>query len=318
MNKNRILHTLATVVCVVCISSATAQTKIVFMPQWTAQAQFTGYYVALSKGFYKEVGLDVTIKHPSLSKPLTEYLVSDQSQFVTLQLLTAMKEIDRGHKLVNVLQTSQQSGAIIVSHTPLSGLESLRGMRVGHWKVGFNELPLAIDKRYHLDIQWIPFLSHINLYISGAIDATLAMTYNEFIQLELAGQRIKKNQLLSFSDIGYNIPEDGLYCSEAFYKKNKVAVENFAKASRRGWEWAIAHPEEALDIVMLTIRQTGIVSNMVIQKRMMEACFELMKDKKTGKRTYMLNPQSLKSANSILRETGFIKSDIPYQKITRQ
>ena len=29
-----------------------AQTKFVFTPQWTAQAQFAGFYVADAKGFY--------------------------------------------------------------------------------------------------------------------------------------------------------------------------------------------------------------------------------------------------------------------------
>ncbi len=318
MIKNRFTHFLAVIACVLCMSTAKAQTKLVFTPQWSAQAQFTGYYVALSKGFYQEAGLDVTIKHPSLSKPVAEYLSSGQSQIVTLQLLTAMKEIDKGLELVNVLQTSQQNGAVIVSHKPLAGMESLRGKKVGHWKVGFSELPMAIDKRYNLDIQWVPFLSHINLYISGAIDATLVMSYNEYIQLELAGQRIKKNQILYMKDIGYNIPEDGLYCTAEYYKTHKTAIDNFAKATQKGWEWAIDHPEEALDIVMLTIRQSGAVSNMIIQKRMMEACFELMKDKKSGKRTYQLSPQAVKTANSLLRETGFIKRDITYQQLRRQ
>jgi NitT/TauT family transport system substrate-binding protein len=30
--------------------------------KWVPQAQFAGYYVAQEKGFYKEEGLDVTIK----------------------------------------------------------------------------------------------------------------------------------------------------------------------------------------------------------------------------------------------------------------
>ena len=36
-----------------------AQERLVFTPQWTAQAQFAGYYVAQEMGFYKEAGLDV-------------------------------------------------------------------------------------------------------------------------------------------------------------------------------------------------------------------------------------------------------------------
>ena len=51
-----------------CSTGITKAQKLVFTPQWTAQAQFVGYYVASSKGFYQEAGLDVTIKHPSASK----------------------------------------------------------------------------------------------------------------------------------------------------------------------------------------------------------------------------------------------------------
>ena len=40
---------------------------IVFIPQWTAQAQFAGYYVAEAKGFYREAGVKVRIEHPSLT-----------------------------------------------------------------------------------------------------------------------------------------------------------------------------------------------------------------------------------------------------------
>ena len=39
--------------------------------KWVTQAQFAGYYVAKDKGFYKEAGLDVTIKPggPDIAPP---------------------------------------------------------------------------------------------------------------------------------------------------------------------------------------------------------------------------------------------------------
>ncbi len=305
------------VLAALCTGIATAQTKVSLTLQWSAQAQFTGYYVAQAKGFYREAGLDVSITHPSTSKSSVEYLRSGQCQFATMQLLMAMKEIGKGLKIINVLQTSQQNGAVIVSREPLKGLHSLRGKKIGHWKAGYSELPMAIDKHYKLDIEWIPFLSHINLYISGAIDASLVMIYNEYIQLEMAGQRIKDNQRLYLRNIGYNIPEDGLYVTEDYYHKNKELVEKFAKATQRGWEWAIANPEEALDIVMQTLREEGNASNVVMQQRMMNECFELMKDSK-GQRTYTLDPRALTVANRLLVETGFIKKNISYKQITGQ
>ena len=36
-----------------------ALTRVTFAPQWNAQAQFAGYFVAKEKGFYKAEGLDV-------------------------------------------------------------------------------------------------------------------------------------------------------------------------------------------------------------------------------------------------------------------
>ena len=215
-----------------CSTGITKAQKLVFTPQWTAQAQFVGYYVASSKGFYQEAGLDVTIKHPSASKASSDYLLEGDSQFATLNLVTAMTLIDKGAKLVNILQVSQQNNLMIVSHTPLKGMESLRGKKVGHWRAGFSELPMAMDKKYALGIEWIPFLSHINLFISKAIDATLAMSYNEFFQLKMAGQRIKDNQVLYMRDIGYNVPEEGVYVTADFYRKNKDVVMKFAEASR--------------------------------------------------------------------------------------
>ena len=112
------------------ISIANAQQKLVFTPQWTAQAQFVGFYVASSMGFYQEAGLDVVIRHPAASKPSINYLTEGESQFITLNLVTAMTFIDNGIPLVNVLQMSQQNNLMIVSHTPLNGVESLRGKKV--------------------------------------------------------------------------------------------------------------------------------------------------------------------------------------------
>ena len=59
----------------------------------------------------------------------------------------------------------------------------------------------------------------------------------------MAGQRIKDEQLLYMRDIGYNVPEDGVYVTAEFYRKHKDLVTKFAEATRKGWEWAVEHPQ---------------------------------------------------------------------------
>jgi NitT/TauT family transport system substrate-binding protein len=294
-----------------------AQQKIVLSPQWTAQAQFAGYYVADAMGFYKKAGLNVIIEHTSVSNSCINRLRSGRSQYITLNLLSALKYVSEGMSLVNVMQSSQQNSLMIVSRYPLNGLESLRGKKIGHWKVGFSELAFSLDHQYKLNIQWIPFLSNINLYISGAIDATLAMNYNEFYQLKEAGLRPKKEQLLYFRDIGYNIPEDGLYVTREYYRTHRQEVEKFAQATRDGWEWAVNHPEETLDIVMQYTRQDGVATNMGAQRWMLSEIFKMLTDIKTGKRTYHLDEKAFEQANRILVENGIIQKSINYKQMTQ-
>lgn len=294
-----------------------AQTRLVFTPQWTAQAQFAGFYVADAKGFYKEAGLNVSIEHPSSSNPNINRLKMGQCQFITLHLVSAMKFIDEGIQLVNISQHFQQNTQMIVSHKPLKGIESLRGMKIGHWKSGFSELAFSMNNRYNLNIQWVPFISHINLYISNAIDATMAMSYNEYFQLKIAGQKIQKDQTLYFRDIGYNVPEDGVYTTASFYKSHKQEVEKFAEATRKGWEWAYNNPEETLDIVMMYCQANNVATNRVVQEWMLQECLKVLSNKNTGKRTYTLDPKGLDLANQLMTEGGVIKKNIPYQQITQ-
>ena len=37
-------------------------TKVTLQSKWVVQSQFAGYYAAQAKGYYKQAGLDVTIK----------------------------------------------------------------------------------------------------------------------------------------------------------------------------------------------------------------------------------------------------------------
>lgn len=314
MQKNHLI--IAFLMTVFAINSVCAQDELVLTPSWTAQAQFAGFYVADAMGFYKEAGLNVVIKHPSASNPGINRLKKGESQFVVFHLPSALEAISKGDSLVNVLQYFQQSALMVISRHPLKGFESLDGKRVGGYRTGLSLLPMAVGQKYKLNIEWIPFIEPNNLYISGAIDATLSMSYNEFYQFKMSGQRLSKDQLLYMRDIGYNLPEDGLYVTRAFYRKNKTQVEKFVQASRRGWEWAAAHPKETVDIVMLYVRQNGVSSDTAAQQWMLEECLRLLVNPKTGKRTYRLEPQILDQANRILCEGGILSHPVSYSQIT--
>lgn len=290
--------------------------RIVFTPQWTSQCQFAGYYVAQEKGYYADAGLEVEISQPSTSKPAVEYLKSGESQIITMQLAQALVEMGKGAPLVNILQTSQQSSLLLVSRDPIKGLADLRGKRIGRWKTNFAVVAQAVDRIDSLQIEWIPFIQNINLFISGAIDGTLATSYNEYYQLLFSGVKLTDKNVIRFSRLGYDIPEDGVYVTREFYQSHRDVAIRFAEASRKGWEWAAAHPEEALSIAVRYIRMQETGTNIVLQRLLLEETLRPLCDPESGQMTFRLRPEAVAETNELLLKGGLIEVPVTYRQLT--
>jgi NitT/TauT family transport system substrate-binding protein len=294
--------------------AAGAQERLVFTPQWTPQAQFAGYYVAYEKGFYREVGLDVDIVHPSSTEPAIARIITNKSQATTLQLCQAMEIIDNGVPVVNILQTSMNNALVIVSREDRDPLEQ-KGMRVGTWSVGFDQMAICLSLKEGLDYQWIHFTSCLNLFLTGAIDAAVAMSYNEYYQLLQAGVEMTDRNVYRFCDHGYNVQEDGVYMTREYYEKHRDQARRFAEASRRGWEWAAAHPEETLDIVMDYVNRNHIATNRVMQKLMLGEVLRLQVNRETGEREFRLRPDMVRLASSLMLENQLLFHEVTYDEL---
>jgi NitT/TauT family transport system substrate-binding protein len=288
---------------------------IVFTPQWTAQAQFAGYYVAEAKGFYREAGVNVKIKHPTSTQPAMSRLRNNQSQATTLQLCQAMEIVDDGIPLVNILQTSMNNAMVIVSARGRDPLKQ-KGAKVGIWSVGFGQLAICMSIKDHLDYQWILFAQNINLFLSGALDAMLAMSYNEYYQLVQAGYEVTDKNIYRFCDHGYNVQEDGVYMLRDYYEKHKDQARRFAQASRKGWEWAAQHPEEALDIVMEYVNKENIATSRVIQRLMLKEILRLQIDRESKKREFRLRPDMVRQASRLMVENNMLDREVTYEELT--
>jgi NitT/TauT family transport system substrate-binding protein len=310
------MKNLLSLLCLLCISSFSGYAqKITFSPQWSAQSQFAGYYAALEKGFYDEVGLDVSIVHPSNSYSSINMLKDGTTDFITCELIQAMMASDKGIRLVNLLQTTQHTTLVLISHEKnISKMSDLAGRRIGTWKVGFSEIPYIIDKEHKLGVEWVKFINPLNIYISRAIDATLGKSYNEGILFSMSG--ITPGSLLRFSEMGYDYPEDGLYVSEAFFKKNPDVCRKFAEASRKGWEWVRNNRKEAVDVVMKYVKEANVSTNIYVQKWMLEEVLEMQEDEKGEAPSYQLNANAFYWLNDVLLKHGYISKPVEYERLT--
>lgn len=294
--------------------------KLVFTPQWTPQTQFAGYYAALEKGFYKEAGLDVEIRHTSVNsiENPVDMLMSGKTDIIGQQLMQGIITRAQGNPLVNVMQITQASGLWCVAHRPIHDISDLNGMKIATWKVGFNEFCRMMEKKLDLQIEWVPFISGISLFVYGAVDATLCFSYNEYISLLLATGGIPEENILKFKDFGYVCPEDGLYTSEDYYRKNKFTVQKFVSATERGWTWCRTYKQEALDICMKYVREAGVITNLQHQKMMLDEYLSLMVNPATGHVDFApIEKKLFDTINDALVDVGSIDRAVDYDKFVK-
>jgi NitT/TauT family transport system substrate-binding protein len=90
------------------------KTEVSVQLKWLPQAQFMGYYVAKEKGFYDEVGLDVTIVSGGGDIGETTAVFTEQVDFGVTWVSNLIAANAGGMDLVQVAQVFQRSGLVLV------------------------------------------------------------------------------------------------------------------------------------------------------------------------------------------------------------
>ncbi len=90
------------------------QSEVSVQLKWLPQAQFMGYFVALDKGYYDEVGLDVTIIPGGGDIGETTAVYTGQVDFGVTWVSNLIAANAGGMDLVQVAQVFQRSGLVLV------------------------------------------------------------------------------------------------------------------------------------------------------------------------------------------------------------
>ncbi|MDA3944924.1 MAG: ABC transporter substrate-binding protein [Bacteroidetes bacterium] len=291
--------------------SLSAQQKpLVFSTHWLPQAQFAGYYMAQEKGYYKDAGLDVIIKHPPANLNALNYLQDGSADIVSLFLITALDARLHDFDLVNIAQMSEHSAVVFVSFAdgPVQTLKDFDNKKIGIWEGGFDESPKTMVKHHNLKVEWVPILSSVNLFLMKGIDLMTMMWYNEYNQLYLSGINPDELNTFSLSDYGFDIPEDGLYVKEATYQDRKVELQAFVEASLKGWQYANQNFDETIDIVLNKMRASKVSANEAHQRWMLSKILEFQGFSGNQEKKTQLMKVDFQKALEVLKENN---NDLP-------
>jgi NitT/TauT family transport system substrate-binding protein len=258
--------------------AAEAADKLTLQLKWVTQAQFAGYFVAKDKGFYDEVGLDVTIKPGGPDINPSQVIAGGGADVVVDWMPSALATREKGVPLVNIAQVFQKSGMMLIcrNDSGVTSPDKFAGKTLGVWFGGneypflnwMNKLGLKTDGSEG-GVKVLKQGFNVDPLLQKQADCISTMTYNEYWQVIDAGMKPDQLTTFKYEDQGVATLEDGLYTLEGTLKDPaKVeALAKFVKASMKGWDYAVANPDEAA-MITLENDETGAQTEKH-QKRMM-------------------------------------------------
>lgn len=241
--------------------TAQAQDALTLKLKWVPQAQFAGYYVAASKGYYAEENLNVEIDGGSTDVTPVQALVGGTADVVINWAADALASREKGIKITNIAQPFKNSALLLVCRKDM-GVASpadFKGKTLGVW-FGGNEYPFyAYMQKLGLPTQGgadgVEVLKqgfNVDPLLQKQAACVSAMTYNEYGQILDGGLKPEDLLVFNYRDEGVGMLEDGLYVLEdrladpAF----KDVLVRFVRASMKGWKDAVENPAEAAQIVV--------------------------------------------------------------------
>jgi NitT/TauT family transport system substrate-binding protein len=307
--SSRLLAAMLAVCGLTLSAGAIAADKVTVQLKWLPQSQFAGYYVAQAKGYYKDVGLDVTIKPGGPDISPVQVIAGNQADVVVNWMPDALAAREAGVPLVNIAQVFNQSG-LMLTCKKASGVASpkdLKGKTLGVW-YGGNEYPFLnwmakLGYKPDADIKILKQGFNVDPLLQNQAACISTMIYNEYWQVIDAG--VKESDLITFfyEKEGVASLEDGLYVLESKLKDPAFVARmgKFVKATLKGWNDAVKNPAESAKIVVAA--DTSGSASEKVQLRQMENVAKLITNAGTPKIGY-LEPAAFERTVKVLLAAG--------------
>lgn len=218
---------------------------------WLDQFQFAGYYMAKEKGFYKDSGLDVEIRKFKYKMSTVEEVTSGRATF-GVGRSGLIRSHSEGKKVVLLSAIFQSSPFVLIGleSSNINSVKDFVNKRLMLTQDAVESASIrAMIMSNGVDENKIIYKEHnfnFEELLDGRIDLYAGYTSNEPYILEKRGLSYK---IFSPKDEGFDFYSDILFTSQKEVQKKPSRVEDFKKASLKGWKYAFDNIDEAVKII---------------------------------------------------------------------
>ena len=236
-----------------------AATSVSLQLHWTHQFEFAGYYAALENGYYRDVGLEVTIRSGGPGVLSVESVVDGDAEFgvASSELLLARL---RGQPVVALAPIFQHSAAamLVTSASQIRTPQDMHGKRVEMGDLSSDAEVRAMLRSEGVSmsgITHIPSTFSTEALAQGRSDVMSAYVTNQPYQLQAKNIPMRLIKPLTY---GIDFYGDTLFTSETVASQQRPLVQDFLRASLKGWDYAFQNSEQMIDLIIEKYPNPGL------------------------------------------------------------
>lgn len=237
------------VLCTLGSAETRELTPVTLQLKWRHQFQFAGYYAAIAQGYYRDAGLDVRLVEARPGQDPVEAVLQGEAEFgVGTSELVLLRA--RGEPVVVLAAIFQHSPLVLIARG--SGAETdLQGLHDQPLMIEPQSAELfAYFRNEGVNPDRLKVVEHtfsVDDLLSERVAAMSGYSTDEPYVLQQAGIPYT---VLSPRAGGIDFYGDNLFTTEAVLRARPELVRAFRAASLKGWEYALAQPEEIIDLIL--------------------------------------------------------------------
>jgi NitT/TauT family transport system substrate-binding protein len=276
--------------------------------------QFAPYYVAESKGYYADAGLDVTFEY-MFEDEAVQLISQGNAQFGFISGISVLLARQSGIPVKTVATITQKFPVAffsIASNYPLETFQELKNAQIGipgrfgASYYGLLAVLYANDmEETQLNIQDIGF-NQIPLITEEKIQVAVGYAVNEPVQLRHMGYEV---DMLEVADI-YPLASDGIITTEDFEQENPEIVQAFVRATLQGLQDTIDAPEAAFEHCLEHIPEAEL-GDAELQKKVLQENIGYWKAETLG----YSDPTVWQNTLTFLLDRELLMQEIPLENV---
>lgn len=218
------------------------------LPIPVVEAGQTPFYVAVDKGYYKEEGLDIEFNLASKELNPIKMVESEKDTFGVIggpDTLIVARSKGFSLKAISVLHKDSNFPCLItLKSSGITTLEQLQDKKIGFFygHISTDVLRYLLQKN-NIQYKEVDVGFNYSQLVAKQLDAEWAFTVTAGLELPAKGEEVN---IISPKDYGITTHGYTIFAKDSYLKDNKEIAKRFIRATMKGVNYTLEHPEDAL------------------------------------------------------------------------